>query len=75
MICKYVAAAAPPSAGFPSRDGQAVANDVDMLIAAIEDLKNIEVEEVATSTDQRLKVTEIKALIAIAQALLAAAAD
>ena len=36
---------------------------------ARDDLKLIEAEEVATSTDQRLKVAEIKALLAIGEQL------
>ncbi len=42
---------------------------MDLWTAARDELINIEAEEVATSTDQRLKVVEIKALLAIGREL------
>jgi hypothetical protein len=42
---------------------------MDLWTAAKDELTNIEAEEVATSTDQRLKVVEIKALLAIGREL------
>jgi hypothetical protein len=43
--------------------------DMDLWTMAHHDLHAIDTEEVATSVDQRLKVAEIKALLAIGQLL------
>jgi hypothetical protein len=42
---------------------------MDLWSMALDDLNAIDTEEVATSVDQRLKVAEIKALLAIGQLL------